>query len=99
MLERGEIELGRGKGLGARQKGDLGAGGRSLAARSRGPRRSRPNFGERRFGHAVAKPYEPFRSTAKDAQVEMRGKAVDHRNADPVQSTRHLVGVLVELPA
>ena len=29
----------------------------------------------------------------------MRGKAVDHRDADPVQPARHLVGVLVEFPA
>ena len=38
-------------------------------------------------------------AAAKDAQVELRGKAVDDRDADPVQPARHLVGVLVEFPA
>src|SRR5262249_31911722 len=47
VLQGRKIELSIAERLGARQKGDLRAGCRALAARAGGPSRSRSDFGER----------------------------------------------------
>ncbi len=99
VFQGGKVELRLAEGLRARQEGDLGAGGETFAARPRRPWWGRACLGERRLGHAVAEPNEPLRPTAIDAQIEPRGEAVDDRDADPVESARHLVRVLIEFPA
>ena len=38
-------------------------------------------------------------AVAPDAQVQPVGQPIDHRDANAMQSARHLVGVLIELPA
>ena len=40
-----------------------------------------------------------FFPVAPDAQLQPVGQSVNNRNADAVQSARHLVGVIVKLPA
>ncbi len=73
MLERGEVELDLGEGLGARQESDLGAGllARALAARRQHWRGT--DDGERRLGIAVVKADEMLGTVAEDSQVERRG--------------------------
>ncbi|MDT4859281.1 hypothetical protein FQZ97_937830 [compost metagenome] len=41
----------------------------------------------------------PYVATAAHGEQQMLGKGVDHRNADAVQSTGDLVGVVIELTA
>ncbi len=95
MLQRREVELGLGEDLGRRQKGELGAGERLAVA---GHRRVADD-GERRLRVAHPEAHEVFSAAPPDAQVEALGQRVDHRDADAVQAARHLVRVLVELPA
>ena len=90
MLERLEIELGFGEGRGRGQEGDLGAV--ALARRL-------SHLGQRRHRVAEPKAHIVLLALAPDAQVQPLGERVHHRDADAVQTARHLVGVLVELTA
>src|SRR5215831_4450140 len=99
VLKGRKIELGLAEGLGARQKGDLGASDLTLTDRICRPGGGRPDFSERRLGDTVAKPHEPFRPAAVDAQIEPRRQTIDDRDSHAVQTARHLVSVLIEFSA
>src|SRR5947207_13139209 len=99
VLESRKVELRVTERLRARQKGDLGAGSQALARGTRRPGRRRADFGERRFGHAIAEPHEPFRPAAENAHIKPGGEAVDDRNANTVQPARYFIGALGELTA
>src|SRR5215468_4045491 len=94
VLKGRKIELGLAEGLGARQKGDLGASDLTLADRICRPGGGRPDFSERRLGDTVAKPHEPLRPAAVDTQLEPGGKGVDDRDTNSMQAARHLVSIL-----
>ena len=89
MLERRIVELDHGEGGGARHEGDARAGLAGGIADGL----------QRLHRHAVGEAHEMLLAGAPDGEVELRGERVDDRDADAVQAARHLVGVLVELPA
>ncbi len=89
VLQRGEIELNHGEGLGRWQERHFGA---ALALRIADDR-------ERRDRLAVVELDEVLFAVAPDGQLEPVRQRVHHRDADAVQAARHLVGVLIELPA
>ena len=80
-----------GEDLRVRHEADSGAG--RLGILERGDR-----F-DRRLRHAAAVALPPGVAVAVDFQIELDRESVDHRETDPVQASRDLVGVLVELPA
>ncbi len=90
VLEGGEVELGLGEDFGRGQEGHLRAmlAGGCVA-----------HDLEVILRFAAAEAQEMLLAVAPDVQVEMLGQRVYDRRADPVQATRDLVGVLVELPA
>ena len=90
VLERREIELDHGEGLGAT------AG--SVTSVPRLPSAS-PIDLQRRHRDAVAELHEVLFAVAPDGQLEPARQRVDHRDADAVQAAGHLVGVLVEFSA
>jgi hypothetical protein len=94
MLQRREVELGLGERLWRWQEGNLGAPPR-FTVLDRGIVDDR----ERRFRIAVVEAHEMLFAVAPDAQVESARQRVDNGDADAVQTTGDLVGVLVELPA
>ena len=90
VLQRREIELDHGEGLGRRQEGDLGA---ALAVRP----------SPTTFSGATA---SPSRNSMKCSlpsrqivQLEPGRQRVDDRDADAVQAAGNLVGILVEFSA
>ncbi len=89
VLERCEVELGLREGLGARQERHLGA---ALAL-------GVADDAQRRHRHTVAELDQVLLAFAPDAALEPARQGIDHRHADAVQASRHLVGVLIELAA
>jgi hypothetical protein len=90
MLQRREVELGLGEGLGRGQEGHL------RAALALGGVAHQDQVVLRL---AVAEAQEVFLAVAPDVQVEPRAQRIDHRGAHAVQAARYLVGILVELSA
>ncbi|GJE72869.1 hypothetical protein CHKEEEPN_4430 [Methylorubrum podarium] len=89
LLQRREVELRHREGFGARQERHLGA-----AAVAR-----RADDLERGHRVAVMELHPVFLAAAPDPQLQAHRQRVDDRDADAVQATRDLVGVLVELTA
>ena len=88
-FQRVEIKFGHGKGFRRRQEGHF----RSVAAVG-----VADNF--QMLDHvAVGKGNHMLVPFAPDAQFKPGGKRVDDGNADPVQTARNLVGIVVELAA
>ena len=94
MLDRREIELDHGEGLGRRRERDLGS-----ALRPAVDHRRRTHDLQRRDRVAVGETDDVLQPVAPDAQDERRRQGVDDRDADAVQAAGNLVGVLIELPA
>ena len=89
VLERGEVELDHGEGLGRGQEGDFGA---ALAFRVAG-------LLQRRHRDAVVEFHEVLFAVAPDGELEPARQRVHHRDADAVQAAGDLVGILVEFSA
>ena len=87
-FQRREIELGHGEGLRARQEGHFGAA----------PITGRPHDRQGRERLAVTELHAVLLAVAPDGELEPGRQRVDDRDADAVQSARHLVGILVEFP-
>jgi hypothetical protein len=89
VLQRLEVELHHGEGVGGGEERHLGA---ALPARGSGDL-------QRSLRHAVAKLHHVLVAALPDPQLQVGRERVDHRDADAVQAARDLVGVLVELAA
>ena len=89
VLQRRIIELDHGEGRRARHESDARAGLADCFAHDL----------ERLHRHAVGEAHEMLLAGAPDGEIELGGECVDDGHADAVQAARHLVGVLVELPA
>ena len=89
VLEGAKIEFGLGEGFGRGQERHLRAA----------PVRCIAHHLQRRIGLAMGEAHEMLLAIAEDGELELDGKCVDNRDADAVQTARHLVGVLVELSA
>ena len=89
VLQRGEVELGHGEGLGRRQERHLGAA----------PVLGVADHRERGDRVAVAELHHVLLAVAPDGELEEGRERVHHRDADAVQAAGNLVGVLVEFPA
>ena len=94
VLDGRIVEFDHAEGFGRGRECDLGAALRPAVVERRGPRDL-----ERRDSVAAREFDKVLESVAPDAQHEPRRKRIDHRNANAVQATRDLVGVLVEFPA
>ncbi len=94
VLDRRIVELDHGECFGRGRERDFRA-----ALRLAVDDRRRPDDLERRNHVAMRKADDVLQAVTPDAQNERRRQGVDHRNADPVQPARHLVGILVEFPA
>ncbi len=94
MLDGRIVELDHGEGFGRGGERDLGAALRLAVDDRRGS-----DHLERRDRVAASEFDEMLQPVAPDAQHEPRRQRIDHRNADPVQAARDLVGVLVEFSA
>jgi hypothetical protein len=86
MLERAELELDVREGLFARREGDLGSGLAAGVARHL----------ERPVRYAVGEAHFVDLAGPADLELQRHGEGVDDRNADAVQATGDLVGILVE---
>ena len=89
VFQRCEVEFAGGEGVQRGQEIHLGAA----------PAIGRPDFGQRRFRHAVDEADEIFLVIAPDRQLQPFRQRIHHGNTDAVQSAGDLVGILVELTA
>ena len=89
MLQRAVVELDHGEGVRRRQEGDFRS--RFVAGIA--------GLAQRRVGDAVGEAHLENPALAADLEFQPNRQGVDHRNANAMQATRNLVGVLVELSA
>ncbi len=89
VLQRGEVELDHGEGFRRGQERHLGAALALGVADGR----------ERTDRVAVVELHEVLFAVAPDRELEPGRERVHHRDADAVQATGHLVGVLIEFSA
>ena len=75
VFQRRKVEFGLGECVRARQKRDLGAG-HDFALRPWRQSWRRPDFGQRRLGHAVMEAHEPLGAAPEDAQIEQDDSAL-----------------------
>ena len=94
MLQGGAIEIDIGEGRRRRHKGHLGAG--QGFAIDDGSGTDNLQVADR---FAILEAHEMLVSAAPNAQVEATRQGIDDGDADAVETTRHLVGILVELSA